>query len=292
MRHTCRQPERIGVRQPAGQRGQLDILALLGCGCVDLRESVLEHIGLTSQLRHPAGAVPQCRVGSPPLLVGGPVVDELDPGEAIQGGALLGRPGEPKLVGLTVHGEQPLREVTEHGDRSSGTTDVGPRAAGRAHGPAQHQRRAVIEGSAGISYAGRHVIVHVLDPTIDARLLRTDADPCRVSPTAEQQQEAGHHHGLARAGLAGDDGESRAERQDGIVDDAEAADVQFVQHGDQSPGFEPGSDSLDGAASRKLRTGSWNFVTSRSAKFHPPSRATRTGSAPRRTRTCALAGTS
>jgi hypothetical protein len=42
--------------------------------------------------------------------------------------------------------------------------------------------------------------------------------------------EPGHDHGLARAGLAGHDGEPWAEFKGGIVDHAEAPDTDLLEH--------------------------------------------------------------
>ncbi|GAB3472459.1 hypothetical protein GCM10027436_88930 [Actinophytocola sediminis] len=42
--------------------------------------------------------------------------------------------------------------------------------------------------------------------------------------------QPGDDHGLARTGLAGDDGESRIKFERGLVDHAEALDAHFGQH--------------------------------------------------------------
>ncbi len=96
-------------------------------------------------------------------------------------------------------------------------------------------------------------------------LVRARTDPGGIGPSAEQQQQAGDHHRLARARLAGDHGEPRAEGQHGLVDDPEPADVQLLEHG--QPILSTPLESVPGEASRRLRTGSWNLLTSRSAKF-------------------------
>ena len=59
---------------------------------------------------------------------------------------------------------------------------------------------------------------------------RTTAHPGRVGAVAEQQQQAGDDHGLARTGLAGHDGQPVVEGQDGVVDDAEASDAELFEH--------------------------------------------------------------
>ncbi len=56
------------------------------------------------------------------------------------------------------------------------------------------------------------------------------AHPAGVGPAAEEQAEAGHHHRLARAGLAGDDVHPAGQRQRGVLDDAQSGDAQLFQH--------------------------------------------------------------
>ena len=67
-------------------------------------------------------------------------------------------------------------------------------------------------------------------PALDHRAARVGAHPAGVGPAAEQQPQAGHHHGLARAGLTGDDVHARRQPQRRVVDDAEPGDPQFLQH--------------------------------------------------------------
>ena len=154
-------------------------------------------------------------------------------GVPVEGGALLGRAGEPQLVGLAVHGEQVARP-------SSASTDTGagaPPTKARERPAAVTMRRStsavvVIELAAGVvrrdcaaSDSGS-----TEQPAVDGGLLGAGAHPGRVGAAAEQQQQAGDHHRLAGAGLAGDHGQAGPERQHGVVDDAEARDPQLLQH--------------------------------------------------------------
>ena len=59
---------------------------------------------------------------------------------------------------------------------------------------------------------------------------RLGTDPPGVGPAAEEQAEAGHHHRLARTGLAGDDVHAAGQRQRGVLDDAQSGDAQLFQH--------------------------------------------------------------
>ena len=51
-----------------------------------------------------------------------------------------------------------------------------------------------------------------------------------ITIAAEAQAKAGHDHGLSRAGLAGDDGQARPQRQRRVGDDAQPRDAQLLQH--------------------------------------------------------------
>ena len=67
-------------------------------------------------------------------------------------------------------------------------------------------------------------------PAFDHGAAGIGAHPPSVGTPAEQQAEAGDNHGLAGAGLTGDDGESGAQGQGGVGYDAEARDPQLLQH--------------------------------------------------------------
>jgi hypothetical protein len=85
---------------------------------------------------------------------------------------------------------------------------------------------------------------------------------------AEQQAERRHHHGLARAGLAGDGRESGSHRQGRLGDDAEVAQLHLLDHV-AVPAVPAGP--------RHPSTGRRNLRTSRSVNAAGCSRASRTG---------------
>ena len=97
-----------------------------------------------------------------------------------------------------------------------------------------------------------------LDP--GGRLTR--ADRARVGPAAEQQAEPGDHHRLARARLAGDDGQAGAELEDRLADHAEAGDAHLLDHG--APRSGRCGLLTRSAGPRQPVTGRRNFATSRS----------------------------
>src|SRR6478736_389756 len=131
--------------EAARRRGEFDVLTGFRGHRLDLGEAVGEQIGLAAQLADAtAPLVQRLRSGAPGVEgVGGLV--EVEACETVERGALLGRTGQAQLVGLTVYGEQPLGELTEHRDRGRRTTDVGTGASGGADGAAQDEARAVVE---------------------------------------------------------------------------------------------------------------------------------------------------
>ncbi len=69
-----------------------------------------------------------------------------------------------------------------------------------------------------------------LDHALDDCGTRASADQAGVGTRAEQQAEPGDDHGLARAGLTGDDVQAGVQLQDGVIDDPEVLDADLLQH--------------------------------------------------------------
>ena len=143
---------------------------------------------------------------------------------------MLLRLPQPPLVGLAVHGHEHLAELAEHADRCGAAADVGlerPSAdtvRARTSPSATSPPRLGGAGSAGWSPA-----TSTTPSTTALRApVRTSAG---VGARAEQQPEPGHDHGLAGAGLPGDDVEAGAQLQHGVVDDTEVLDPDLPQHG-------------------------------------------------------------
>ncbi len=158
---------------------------------------------------------------------------------AVQRAALAGRPQQPLLVGLPVHGDQVLAEFGEQPDGHRPAADVRPGAALGGDGTAD-QQGAVVEFGAGLDGAqGRRGVGGQFEPALDHRPAGAAAYQARVGAAAEQQAEAGHHHGLAGAGLAGDDGEPRCQFDHGVLDDTKISYPHLVQHGDDLTRFRP-----------------------------------------------------
>ena len=189
----------------------------------------------------------------PPGPVGRRELAQVDPRVSVERRPLLARPGQAQLVGLTVNGEQVLGEVAQDCDRGGRAADMGARTTGSADGPAQDEpgtsvatvAALVVEFAAGVAHAlARSRLCVEYEPAVDGGLVAARPHPGSVGPSAEQQQQPGHDHRLAGAGLARDHGQAGTERQRGVVDDTESADAQFLEH--QSP------SSITVRASRSL----------------------------------------
>jgi hypothetical protein len=115
---------------------------------------VPEHVGGLGQFAGLAVPALQIRRELPPALERRPValeqVEVPGSGVAVQGPSLLGRPGQPELVGLAVHGEQTLGELGDHAHRDAAAPEVGPGPAFGAHRPGQDQAAVVVGVGAGL----------------------------------------------------------------------------------------------------------------------------------------------
>ena len=117
MRRPGGEAQLVGVRQPRRRGAQLGVLSGNGCGGCDLGHAVPQHVRLPSQLAGPGRPVRKAVLGRAPRPELRGVRRGVMAPVSIQGGALLGRAGEPELVGLAVHGEQVRSDVAEYGHR-------------------------------------------------------------------------------------------------------------------------------------------------------------------------------
>ena len=139
---------------------------------------------------------------------------------------------QPPLVGLSVDGDEVFADLAEHTHRRRAATDVGPGPALGRHRPHQHQAIADVGAGLGGPHGGGVVAGHV-DDALDHGAACTGPHETGVGPRTEEQPQAGDDHGLAGAGLTGDDVEPGVQLEHGVVDDAEPLDPQFGQHGAQ-----------------------------------------------------------
>ena len=114
---------------------------------------------------------------------------------------------------LPVEGDEPPAELAQVVDRGRPPVQEGARAARCRDAAPEHDLLAV----------------H-LERALDVRLLGARADDARPRLPAQQQVERVREHGLARAGLAGDDVQPGAEPELGALDQEEVLNPQLYQH--------------------------------------------------------------
>ena len=138
---------------------------------------------------------------------------------------------EPPLVGLSVHGHEHLAELGEHA-----TGAVRPPTWARDR-PAAAIVRAMTSSPSSWSAPASSARTRAgwssgscTTPSTSGRG-RAGADESGVGALTEQQAEARDDHGLAGAGLTGEHVEPGAQVEDGVVDDADAADPHLAEHG-------------------------------------------------------------
>ncbi|GAA2899307.1 hypothetical protein GCM10011428_10910 [Streptomyces violaceus] len=138
-----------------------------------------------------------------------------------------------------MHGHQLVGELGEHPHGHAAPAQVRPRAPLGGNGTAD-QQGTVVELGPGLlgAYGGRGV-VRDGDPPLHDRLASPDPHERRVGAPAQQQSQAGDHHGLARTRLTGDSGEPGRQLDHGIVDHTERPYPHLLQHGHDLTRSEP-----------------------------------------------------
>ena len=176
---------------------------------------------------------------APPLVGGAVAVEEFEvrlAGVPVERATLLGRPGQPQLIGLTVHREQPLGELGDHAHRDAAAAEERPGPAFGAHRAGEDEAAVVVGVGAGVGGAlPRGGFGGQDEPSLHAGT-PGGADPAGVGPTTEEQGQAGHDHGLAGAGLPRDDREPTAQLEGDVVDRSQPSDAQLGQS-PEAPGF-------------------------------------------------------
>ena len=110
------------------------------------------------------------------------------------------------LVGLPVHGDQRLPDAGQRRCRDRGATQEPARAA--LGGDLAAEQQQVTLDLAAVLVGDRRHLGTGADHTLDAGGAGSGAYGAGVGPTAQQQPERGHQHGLAGTGLAGDHGQA------------------------------------------------------------------------------------
>ncbi len=227
--------EGLGVAEPAGLGGELDVLPGDGLDGGDLVEAEAQQVrllgalaGARRQLGELGGHGAQAAVGVGVLGEGhGDGVARV-PVERLP---LPGGAQQPLLVGLAVHGDEVVRQLAQEPHGHAATAHVGARAALGGEGAADEQGAVVQFGARllGPYGDGRGAVDD--QPALDDRRLGADAHERGVGAPAEQQPEAGDDHRLAGAGLAGHRGETGRQLDHRVVNDAQGPDPHLLQHG-------------------------------------------------------------
>ena len=243
------------VPQPLALGGQLGLLGLGRRGALDLLELPHQQVELAvarararlqlrqRRLRRARLGVRR-RAGRAPrrLVAAAEAVEDVE----------LGR-GERELavLVLAVERQQRAADVAQIGRRGAPAAQVRPRAPLGGHPPREHHlvgvgRQTVFQDRAQIGRQREHAL--------DVRLLRPRPDDPRPRLAAQQQVERVREHRLARARLAGQRVQPRAEPQLGPLDQQEVLDAELVEHGrDGLPAARDGPARIAGICDEAAR---------------------------------------
>jgi hypothetical protein len=204
--------ERLRVPEPLGLGRQLDVLARPGLHRRDLVEPEAQHVGFLGPFTSARGDLVQLGGDATQPPVRARVLGERHGDRVarvpVEGLPLPGQLEQPLLVRLAVHGHELVRELGEQPHGHGTPAQVCARASLGGNGTAD-QQRPVVELGPGLlgPYDGRGAVGYGYPPLHD-RVLGPDPHEGRVGAAAQQQAQAGDHHRLARAGLAGHGGEA------------------------------------------------------------------------------------
>ena len=246
MRRGGRRVQRVGVREPFVLRQQRRVLAGHRGGRLDLGQAEPQRLGLGGPLPLGQRQRLQLLADRPVPREGPPVVrqhgSQLGAAEPVQRIPLPPGLEQLLLIGLPVHGDQVVGQHLEQRHRHRTAAGERPRPAFGRHRAAEHEHGPVlIEVSPGLLDLPGH-LRRDQQPPLHGGPRRTGPHARRIGPPAEQQPERRHDHGLPGPGLTGERGESARQIQHRLVDDAEAADADFLKHARQCPpGYGPAS---------------------------------------------------
>jgi hypothetical protein len=224
----------LGVGEPAQLGGDGGVFVRHRVGGFDLGETEAQDVGfptailgLRSQRRHRGDDVDPATVAR--AVVGEQPSDRLA-AVTVDRIPLRCRRPKPQLVGLPVHRDEIVGEFTEDtdGHRPAAHLCLRP-PVGTDH--AAQQQCPVVDVAAEFADPPRHGrLGGQPDSPVDRSACRTNADERAVRACAEEQPEAGHHHGLPGAGLTSHHRQAGRELEHGVVDDAKPADPQLLEH--------------------------------------------------------------
>ena len=150
--------------------------------------------------------------------------EQLRPAGAVEQVSLRGGLQQPMLVRLPVDDDEGAGHLGEQARRHRRSPGRGTRPALDRDVPADDQL-VVVEQPPGVRDPPGHLLVRSVarkrQPSLDAGAWRAGTDERGIGSGAKQQPEGRHEHGLARAGLAGEHVQPRAERDRRVLDHAE-----------------------------------------------------------------------
>ena len=268
-----------GMRQHGRLCLERLILPRLGTHGLDLLDAQPEERSLALALLAVREEVGQFPLRRPPGIEGsrerGAGLQQGRPTEAIEQVALAARLAQEELVGLPVDGHQPVGDLGQDGRRDA--APAGERATATGGGHRSSEEHDAVEPvrlrfRAGLLESGDQLIGPLAGDApggVDVGSLGARADGPRIRLLAPDQRQAGEHHRLARAGLPGEHCQAGSEGHHRVIDHAQRADAQLLDHA--SPG------RAGPPRPRQPSTGSANLATRRSVNGALANRAKRTG---------------
>jgi hypothetical protein len=226
--------QRLGVGQPLGLGGQVGQLTDADLGGVDLLELVAQQLGL-------AFAVPGAGLQVVQLADD---CAQAPPGRGELGAQCQGRLAGEAVEQVQLHpGAEQLLELVLAVDLDQRADHVGDGLHG-GHAPLELRAAAPLDqhlagddhlavlgfDAGGGQRLGGLLAVGGVQPAFDQRAGTAGPDRAQVGALPQQQPERVDHHGLARAGLAGEHVQAGGDLEPGVVDDAKVTDAQLAQH--------------------------------------------------------------
>ena len=225
----CGLTHRIKFGQPADLGHQRHVFARAWVDAGNLGQRERQPVGLLLEFAGPVGAVEEIAPRDQPLVAKFSITLQWrgDGREPVQRAALLVGSHQPQLVVLAVQCQQSGGEGGQRFRRHTAPAEVGPRGAVAADRPQGDDAAVVIAvGARGIQDlldcgGGGRIEVIGAEPALDHRARRSRPNPGGIGACPAKQMQAGHHHGLAGAGLAGQHGQPAVEFSGGRADRAE-----------------------------------------------------------------------
>ena len=228
-------------------RGERVLLARLRRELAELLDGMAQEIGLLARRFHPQALRLQglarplqdlARLGDGQGL-------RLEPAEAVEDGAVLGRVGQGAVVMLAVNLDDRRADHPQDLHRDRLIVDEGAGApVGILH--AAQDEIAVGVDFLGLGQAARGVVERQVEHGADLPLRLAMAHERAVAAPAERQRETVEQDRLARAGLAGEHAETFAKAQLEPVDQDDVTDGELRQHGRSARPRQPAGSPAPG----------------------------------------------